>query len=721
MKTIFLILALSFSFAQLSAQEHFIKHNGLNRAYLLYVPKCYNGSSPYPLIIALHGREGNDSALYKNGFNERAEIMGYIAVYPKGINGAWNVGNGGDDDDVDFISELIDTLKANYNIDPKRVYATGHSNGAYLCYTLAVKLPKKISAIAPVQGLLAGFLINDISSPIPIIDIHALDDPAVLYSGTDYAPGVDSLVNIWKNKNRCSNKPDTVYNLNGVIGQLWNAKKTGADFLLYIYSHGGHAWLNFPVGCTDLIVDFFYNHPNRETKVTLTSPVSTSFDAPADIELAANVESTIAVTKVEIFAGSTKINECSKPPYSFNWKSVPQNDYVIYAKAFFANGTSVISSNLKQVHVLSPNIALHKPAECSAIGYSFHPAQSAFDGDFSTRWSTPFSDPQWISVDLQGIYRINGVTLFWETAHGLVYNIDVSEDKKTWTTVYNTTSGNGSNEYISFPPIETRYVRMYGTKRGTPYGYSLWEFQVHGDLIRCIDLVAESLYTHPMKVTLTSPVSTSFDAFTNIELAATVESTIPVAKIEFYADSTKLSECPKPPYSFNWKSVPQNDYLIYAKAVSSDGRSFISPDPKQIHVMRPNLAIHKPSECSAIESSHYSAQNAFDGDFSTRWSTPFSDPQWILVDLQGIYRIDGVTIFWEAACGLAYNIDVSEDKKTWTPVYSTTSGKGGNEYLSFPQIEARYVRMYGTKRSTPYGYSLWEFQVHGEFVKIDVH
>ncbi len=488
MKTIFLILALFFSFAQLSAQEHFIKHNGLNRAYLLYVPKCYDGSSPFPLIVVLHEHGGTDSSLYKNGFNERAEIMGYIAVYPRGINKGWNAGDGGDDDDVDFISTLIDTLKANYNIDSKRVYATGHSNGAYLCYTLAVKLSNKISAVAPVEGLLVGFLIKDISSPVPILSIHALDDNIVPYSGTEYTPGVDSLVNVWKNENRCSNKPDTIYNLNGVIGREWTAPKTGADLVVYVYSRGGHSWLNSPVSCTDLIVDFFYTHPKRKTNVTLNSSINTYFDAYSNIQLSAEVESSTPATKIEFYANSNKIYESSIQPYSFLWNNIQPNDYIIYAKAFFADGTSVISSNLKQVHAMLPNVALNKPAECSASESSSYPIQNAFDGDFTTRWSTSFSDSQWISVDLRGIYRINGVTLFWETACGLVYTIDVSSDKNNWTTVYTTTSGKGGTENITFPQIETRYVRMNGTKRSTPYGYSLWEFQVHGTFVRDVSV-----------------------------------------------------------------------------------------------------------------------------------------------------------------------------------------------------------------------------------------
>ncbi len=473
MKTILIILVTYLSFSQLLAQEHFIN----NRSYLLYVPKCYDGSSAYPLIIVLHGSGGNDSTLYKNGFNERAEIMGYIAVYPRGSGGVWDLeGNV----DVNFISELIDTLKANYNIDTTRVYATGHSLGAFLCYTLAVKLPTKICAIAPVAGLLKSSLISSISSPMPIIHIHAIDDPMVAYGGTS---GVDTILTHWRNENKCSNKADTLYNSNGVVGREWTAPGTGADVVLYVYSHGGHAWFIYPLHCTDLIVDFFLTHPKQKSKVTLTSPVITFYNANPDIQLSAEIESDTAVTKVEFYANADKLSESSIAPYTFLWNKVQPNDYILFAKASFADGTSMVSSNLKKVHVILPSVALHKPTNSSSI-FSIIPnlfAQYAFDGDFTSRWSSEGSDPQWISIDLQGIYKITGVTLFWETSYALAYTIDVSEDNNNWTTVYGTTSGNGGTEYISFPPVDAHYVRMHGTKRGTTYQYSLWEFLVHGN------------------------------------------------------------------------------------------------------------------------------------------------------------------------------------------------------------------------------------------------
>ena len=79
-----------------------------------------------------------------------------------------------------------------------------------------------------------------------------------------------------------------------------------------------------------------------------------------------------------------------------------------------------------------------------------------------------------MSVDLGAIAKINRVVLDWENAYGKAYTIEVSTDGKTWQPVYSTTQGNGGIDDISFSPVSARYVKMNGTKRGTPYGFSLW-------------------------------------------------------------------------------------------------------------------------------------------------------------------------------------------------------------------------------------------------------
>jgi hypothetical protein len=103
------------------------------------------------------------------------------------------------------------------------------------------------------------------------------------------------------------------------------------------------------------------------------------------------------------------------------------------------------------------------------------------DSLLTTRWSSEFSDPQWIAVDLEQPLSVSRVELVWEGAYGKAYVIQVSDDGKIWKDVYSTRAGKGGIEVIRFKPVEARWVRMYGTRRGTPYGYSLWEFRVFRD------------------------------------------------------------------------------------------------------------------------------------------------------------------------------------------------------------------------------------------------
>jgi hypothetical protein len=126
-----------------------------------------------------------------------------------------------------------------------------------------------------------------------------------------------------------------------------------------------------------------------------------------------------------------------------------------------------------------------------------------------------------------------------------------------------------------------------------------------------------------------------------------------------------------------------------------------------------NLAQGHTATASSTESAAaFPAPNAVDGNLGTRWSSGFSDPQWLQVDLGSTRTLCKATLNWETAYGKAFQIQVSNDATNWTTVYSTTTGTGGDQTVSLSG-SGRYVRMYGTQRSTQYGYSLWEFQVFG--------
>ncbi|WP_306215576.1 discoidin domain-containing protein [Actinoplanes sp. RD1] len=118
----------------------------------------------------------------------------------------------------------------------------------------------------------------------------------------------------------------------------------------------------------------------------------------------------------------------------------------------------------------------------------------------------------------------------------------------------------------------------------------------------------------------------------------------------------------------------------------------------------------KTATASSVESAGYAASAAVDGDTGTRWSSTFADPQWLQVDLGSTQSISQVVLNWEAAYASAFTIQTSANGTTWTDITPVTAGKAGVQTLNATG-SGRYVRMNGTTRATPYGYSLWEFQV----------
>ncbi len=133
----------------------------------------------------------------------------------------------------------------------------------------------------------------------------------------------------------------------------------------------------------------------------------------------------------------------------------------------------------------------------------------------------------------------------------------------------------------------------------------------------------------------------------------------------------------------------------------------------------PLLSQGKPTATSSNENGTLTGPKAVDGNATTRWgSLEGQDPQWIRIDLGTTARISRVRLLWEAAYGRAYKIQTSSDAAAWTDVYSTSTGDGGTDDLTVNGT-GRYVRMHGTARGTPYGYSLFEFEVYGTTGPVD--
>ena len=128
------------------------------------------------------------------------------------------------------------------------------------------------------------------------------------------------------------------------------------------------------------------------------------------------------------------------------------------------------------------NLAEGRPVKASSVltkdGLTYR-AEFAVDGDHDTRWSSEFSDPQWLAVDLGETQTVSHVELAWEDAFAKAYEVQVSADGEHWKRVEDTDDGAGGTAVLRFAPTPARWLRMYGTRRGTPFGYSLWEFAVY--------------------------------------------------------------------------------------------------------------------------------------------------------------------------------------------------------------------------------------------------
>ena len=120
-----------------------------------------------------------------------------------------------------------------------------------------------------------------------------------------------------------------------------------------------------------------------------------------------------------------------------------------------------------------------RPATASSTESAAFPASNAVDGNLGTRWSSAFSDPQWLQVDLGGTATLSSVVLDWETAYARTFNLQVSADGSAWTTVKADVAGTGGRQTVAVTG-SGRYVRMQSTARATQWGVSLAEFEVYG-------------------------------------------------------------------------------------------------------------------------------------------------------------------------------------------------------------------------------------------------
>ncbi|MEM2832823.1 MAG: discoidin domain-containing protein [Candidatus Caldarchaeum sp.] len=164
--------------------------------------------------------------------------------------------------------------------------------------------------------------------------------------------------------------------------------------------------------------------------------------------------------------------------------------YRIVARSFAYSSSGRYT--LSVASVTSSNLALNKYAVASSAEFAGVEASKAVDENMGTRWSSCCTDPTWIFVDLGADYTIDQVVLKWSTAYAREYGIltmSSSQCCSNWQWAFYTTNGDGGVDTITFSPRAARWVLMYGIRKGTPWGYSLWEFEVYNTANTVIPIV----------------------------------------------------------------------------------------------------------------------------------------------------------------------------------------------------------------------------------------
>ena len=282
----------------ITSERRVLLHDGITRSYIVRTPGDLTSSSArVPLVLVLHGGGGDAlNAERMTGFTEKGLRERFIVVYPEGTSRlgnrllTWNAGhccgyamdNG--IDDVGFIRLLLDTLLADYPIDPARLYATGMSNGGMMSHRLGIELSDRLAAIAPVVATVFGDE-RQPAHPVSAIMFNGMLDEAVPHRGGppggrfpgawDGTPALAATAqaSFWAGSNGCDATPD-IREDGAVVTSRYRCP-AGRAVELHLIRDNGHAWPGGEAGsrrgdapskaleATDVIWEFFKAHPKQ--------------------------------------------------------------------------------------------------------------------------------------------------------------------------------------------------------------------------------------------------------------------------------------------------------------------------------------------------------------------------------------------------------------------------------------------------------------------------
>lgn len=274
------------------------------RFYEVHLPSGYDENKPNALVLNFHGGGGSPSdQRTQSKMDEVSDRHGFIVVYPAGTgieknrNLFFNAGNvygyarENNVNDIGFVESIINDLENRFNIDKKRIFATGFSNGAKFCYLLADRLSHLIAAIGPVSGTMA-FPKSEChpKRPVSVIHFHGTLDPINPCNGGKgpffmkifnktpvYNTPVEDTINCWIELNGCPEKPCKTSHKGNAVCETYGPGKDNSEVILWTLRDGGHTWpggnrtlpeimvsgINNDISASELIWEFFRAHPMK--------------------------------------------------------------------------------------------------------------------------------------------------------------------------------------------------------------------------------------------------------------------------------------------------------------------------------------------------------------------------------------------------------------------------------------------------------------------------
>ena len=248
-----------------------IRIMGARRTYLVHIPAEYDPREELPLVVVIHGAFDTAGGMEKfSGFSDLADRERFIVMYPNGMGilgffQHWNAGHccgkaaADNVDDVGFVADAIEDIRARLKIDPERIYMVGFSNGGMLAYRFAAERGDILAAVAPLAASIGGrpseeepeWRIPDPVRPLSVISLHGLADDDITYEGgisrhrggTQTFWSVEKSIQFWVEHNGCNSRAAESDLYNGSVHlKSWGVCRNDTEVALYLIKNWDHRW-----------------------------------------------------------------------------------------------------------------------------------------------------------------------------------------------------------------------------------------------------------------------------------------------------------------------------------------------------------------------------------------------------------------------------------------------------------------------------------------------